>query len=94
MTMTIEAVYEAGVFRPLKPLELKPMELPEGEQVKLTVNAEAVHSFHRDELTEEEIQARLEIVQAIIAMPMETGGQEFAGTDHDKILYGSPEGAR
>ena len=89
MTMTIDAVYEAGVFRPLRP-----MELPEGEQVKLTVNAEAAQSFHRDELTEKEIQARLEIVQAIAAMPMETGGQDFAGIDHDKILYGGPEGAR
>ena len=89
MTMTIDAVYESGVFRPLRP-----MELPEGEQVKLTVDAVAVQSLNRDELTEEEIQARLKIVQAIIAMPMEAGGQEFAGTDHDKILYGSPEGAR
>ena len=89
MTMTIDAVYESGVFRPLKP-----MELPEGEQVKLTVDAEATPFFNRMELTEEEIQARLEIIQAIAAMPMETGGQDFAGIDHDKILYGGPEGAR
>ena len=89
MTMTIDAVYEAGVFRPLKP-----MELPEGEQVKLTVNVEAAQFFQRTELSEKEMQARLEIIHAIAAMPIETGGQEFAGTDHDKILYGSPEGAR
>lgn len=90
MTLTIDAVYEAGVFRPLRPM----VELPEGEQVNLTVNAPTAQSFRRDELTEEEMQTRLEIVQAIAAMPLETGGQEFAGTDHDKILYGSPEGAR
>jgi hypothetical protein len=36
----------------------------------------------------------IEIMAEIAAMPMEPGGQEFAGTEHDRILYGGPEGAR
>jgi predicted DNA-binding antitoxin AbrB/MazE fold protein len=91
MTMTIDAVYEAGVFRPLAP-----MELSEGEQVKLTVNSNLLAEM---ELAELERNApdpgrAFEIMTEIAAMPMETGGQEFAGIDHDKILYGGPEGAR
>ena len=29
-----------------------------------------------------------EIIAAIAAQPMEAGGQEFSGRDHDRILYG------
>ncbi len=94
MTMTIDAVFEAGVFRPLAQADLtEEMDLTEGKPVKLTVNAEAAQSFHRGELTEEEMQARLEIVQAINALAVSHGRPETASRDHDQFLYGS-EGAR
>ena len=41
MTMTIDAVYEAGRFRPIQPDDLADLDLAEGKQVKLTVDAEA-----------------------------------------------------
>lgn len=89
MTTIIDAVYEAGVFRPLKPI----VELPEGEQVRLTVDAEAKPFFNRTEMTEEEIQTRLEIIQQIAALAVPQGRMETASRDHDQFLYG-PEGAR
>ena len=87
MTTIIDAVYEAGVFRPLKPI----VELPEGEQVKLTINSDLLAEMERNA---PDPRRAAEIMAEIAALPMETGGQDFAGTDHDKILYGGPEGAR
>jgi predicted DNA-binding antitoxin AbrB/MazE fold protein len=86
MTTTIDAVYEAGVFRPLVP-----MELPDGEQVKLTVNSFDLADMERNA---PDPRRAAEIMAEIAAMPMEPGGEEFAGTEHDRILYGGPDGAR
>lgn len=85
MTMTIDAVYEAGVFRPLEPADL-----PEGEQVKLTVNAPDLAELER---LAPDPRRLAEIMAEIAAMPMEAGSREFAGTEHDRILYGGPDGA-
>ena len=95
MTTTIEAVYEAGVFRPLTH-----MELAEGRHVKITVDAEeatlmelAERSADTGTLSDAEVQARLKIVQSIAALAVSHGGVETASRDHDKFLYGA-EGAR
>ena len=95
MTTTIEAVYEAGVFRPLTQ-----MELTEGRHVQITVDAEdailtasAEHNADTETLTEAEVQARLKIVQSISALAVSHGRVETASRDHDKLLYGA-EGAR
>ena len=96
MTMIIDAVYEAGVFRPLEQ-----MELPEGRRVKITVDAEdadlglptAPVPNRSTEMTEAEVQARLEIIQSIAALAVSHGRQENASRDHDKYLYGR-DGAR
>ncbi len=86
MTTTIDAVYEAGVFRPLVP-----MELTDGEQVKLTVNSFDLAEMERNA---PDPRRAAEIMAEIAAMSMEPGGEEFAGTEHDRILYGGPDGAR
>ena len=86
MTTTIDAVYESGVFRPLVP-----MELPDGEQVKLTVNSFDLADMERNA---PDPRRAAEIMAEIAAMPMEPGREEFAGTEHDRILYGGPDGAR
>lgn len=96
MTMTIDAVYEAGVFRPLEQ-----MELSEGRHVKITVDAEdaalglptAPVPNHSPEMTGAEVQARLEVVRSITALAVSHGHQETASRDHDKFLYG-PDGAK
>lgn len=94
--MTIDAVYEAGVFRPLEQ-----MELSEGKHVKITVDAEdaalglptALVPNRGPEMTEAEVQARCEIVQSIAALSVFHGRMETASQDHDKFLYG-PDGAK
>ena len=79
MTTTVEAVYEQGVLRLIQPLTLA-----EGTHVEVIV------------ITKEpaaEVRTPADILATIAAMPMEAGGKEFSGRDHDKILY-SEEGAR
>ncbi len=89
MTMTIDAVYEAGVFRPLEQ-----MDLTEGRHVKITVDAEAASvSEEPSDESDAETQVRLKIVQAITALAVSHGRVETASRDHDTFLYGS-EGAR
>ncbi len=85
MTTTIEAVYEAGVLRPLSPLELE-----EGERVAVTI---ASSRLPEPPTPKPGTRTPAEILAEIAAMPMELG-PEFNGTDHDKILYGGEGGAR
>ena len=73
--MTIRAVYQDGVFRPLVPPEIK-----EGTEVEVTVPKQ------RRKLSPEEVAERL---LRIADMPVEKG-PTFSGQDHDKILYGEP----
>ena len=73
---TIEAVYEHGVLRLIKPIGLA-----EGTRVDVIVipRTSAANPTGR---TPAEIAAR------IAAMPMESNEQGFSGDDHDQILYG------
>ena len=85
MTTTLEAVYEAGIFRPLEPVEL-----PEGEHVWIVKKQEEGRT---EPLSDEERQSRADIVAEISALAVRHGVEETSSRDHDKILYG-PEGAR
>jgi len=73
MTTTVEAIYEQGVLRLIQSLSLA-----EGTRVDIIV------------ITQEPAEGRTpaDILAAIAALPMEVGGEEFSGRDHDKILYG------
>ena len=90
MTMTIDAVYEAGKFRPVQPEELASLDLAEGKQVKLTLDAEKLPQTLPSGPDPRRVA---ELLAEIAALPMEPGGKTFDGTDHDRILYGGPEGA-
>ena len=73
MTKEIEAVYEQGMIRPLQPLEL-----PEGARLDLIV------------ITHEEPKTNgntAEVLAEIAALPLEGPDDEFAGREHDSILY-------
>ena len=73
MTKEIEAVYEQGMIRPLEPLEL-----PEGARLDLIV------------ITHEQPKANgnaAEILAEISALPLEGTNDDFAGREHDSILY-------
>jgi predicted DNA-binding antitoxin AbrB/MazE fold protein len=79
MKTTVEAIYEQGVLRLAQPLSLA-----EGTRVEVLV------------ITREptaDIKKPADILAAIAALPLEAGGEEFSGRDHDKILYGD-KGAR
>ena len=89
MTMTIDAVYEAGQFRPTHPGELADLDLVEGKQVKLTVDAENLPFVP----TAFDLNRINEIMAEIAALAVPKGKPETASTDHDRILYGGPEGA-
>ena len=73
MTTTVEAIYERGVLRLIQPLSLA-----EGTRVDVIV-------ITQEPTAEGRMPA--DILATIAALPMEDGGEEFSGRDHDKILY-------
>ena len=79
MTTRFTAVYEHGLLRPTEPVALD-----EGTKVEvIVVQTSTVPNGRKAG----------EILAEIAALPMQPGGREFAGRDHDKILYGE-RGAR
>jgi len=87
MNESIPAIYTAGVFRPLKPVELA-----EGTQVEIRFSKSG-NGLHA-ELTPEELKERsaaiAEFMKRMAALPDEGPNEGFSGRDHDKILYGNP----
>lgn len=75
MTTTFEAVYERGVLRPLKPVEL-----PEGTKVEVTVRPGSP--------SPKSIAAALAEIAA--KAPAGPDDSVCASRDHDKILYSDP----
>lgn len=85
MTTTIEAVYEAGVLRPLSPLELE-----EGERVAVTV---APSRLPGPPLPKPGARTPAEILAEIALLAVPQAEPETSSRDHDKVLYGE-SGAR
>ena len=73
MTKEIEAVYEHGMIRPLQPLEL-----PEGARLDLIVITHEQPNMNGN---------TAEIIAKIAALPLEGSTDDFAGREHDSILY-------
>ena len=73
MTKEVEAIYENGLIRPVKPLEL-----PEGSRLDVIVIS------HEKPRTNGNA-AR--ILSEIAALPPEGASDEFSGRDHNSILY-------
>jgi predicted DNA-binding antitoxin AbrB/MazE fold protein len=85
---TLEAIYEDGVLRLARPIDLA-----NGTRVDVTVtprtdSAAAVNGPVRANRTP------AQLVAEVAAMPMESPAEDFSGEDHDRILYGSPDGVR
>jgi predicted DNA-binding antitoxin AbrB/MazE fold protein len=80
MTTLFTAIYEGGVLRPIKPIDL-----PEGQQVEVLV-------LHRPDLASPLSPAQ--VLAEIAALPMEPSERDFSGRDHDRILYGNERGAQ
>ena len=74
MTSRFTAVFEHGLLRPTEPVTFE-----EGATLEVIVAQPATATSGR---------RAAEILAEIAALPMEPGGREFAGRDHDQILYG------
>ncbi|MFO0849727.1 MAG: antitoxin family protein [Gemmataceae bacterium] len=83
MITTVSAVYEGGIIRPSVPLPFA-----DGTQVQVTV---AVNPADLPAPDPEEARER---IMAIIALSDPNGPPEDTARNHDKYLYGGPEGAR
>jgi len=83
MTKTIEAIYEHGVFKPVKKLKL-----PMHERFKLVISP----------IEEEERAAKKHVERqnkALLAIAGTAAGSlSDVSTNHDKYLYGKPCGVK
>lgn len=85
MSHTIPAIFSAGTFRPLEPVELA-----EGTQVEVQVPVAApLAELSPEELARQQA-AIIEFLDRMEALPDESPDDGFSGRDHDKILYDAP----
>ncbi|RJP42398.1 MAG: DUF104 domain-containing protein [Phycisphaerales bacterium] len=77
MTTRFKAVVENGLLRPTEPVSLR-----DGATVELVL-------VQQDDGSPAPTEAA-RILAEIAATPLEAGGREFWGRDHDQILYGEP----
>lgn len=74
MSLTVEAIYEEGVLKPVQPISLA-----EGTRVSLVIKT----------TDEREVgQSPATILAAIAALPLEVTDQSASNQDHDQTLYG------
>ena len=78
-TTIIEAVYEQGVLRPTRPIDLV-----EGAHIEIIVIPRASAPIPRT-------RSPSEVAARIAAMPMQASPEGFSGEVHDAILYGHGE---
>jgi len=87
MSSTITAIFDAGVFRPLEPVDLA-----EGTRVQIQVPKKVEGAS--DELSPDELARQQAAIADFLAemesLPAEGPDDGFCGRDHDKILYGKP----
>jgi predicted DNA-binding antitoxin AbrB/MazE fold protein len=76
MTTQLEAIYEQGVLRPLRPLNLA-----EGVKVEIILVSQSADK-----------RTPYEILSGIAALPLEVDREEIAGREHDRFLYGGQNG--
>jgi predicted DNA-binding antitoxin AbrB/MazE fold protein len=88
MSRTIPAIFDAGIFRPLQPVELA-----EGTRVEVALpvvkDVEANGELAPEVLACHQ-KAVAEMLAEIESLPIEEPDDGFSGRDHDKILYGRP----
>ncbi|OLP17437.1 hypothetical protein BST81_16740 [Leptolyngbya sp. 'hensonii'] len=73
MNLTVEAIYEDGVLKPIQEIAL-----PEGTHVSVVITPTE---------TDSTAKTPAEILAAIAALPLESDNQVFSNRDHDSLLY-------
>jgi len=90
MTITVDAIYENGVLRPVQPLAL-------AEQERVRVTVEARNGSEAQESSAHEASSRPSLAERIVARAraVPAGGLDGLPDDlaaeHDHYLYGSPK---
>jgi predicted DNA-binding antitoxin AbrB/MazE fold protein len=84
MNQIVPAIFDAGVFRPLKPVELA-----DGTRVELQLEVPAVRTpsepEHEGDETKKAWQA---YIQRMEALPDNSPRDGFSNRDHDRVIYG------
>jgi predicted DNA-binding antitoxin AbrB/MazE fold protein len=78
----IDAIFDAGVFRPLEPVSLAP-------GTRVIVQVQPVNGTASDEVDNETRTAWLEYLKRMESMPVHAPGDGFTNRDHDRIIYGA-----
>jgi len=81
MSRTISAIFDAGVFRPLEPVDLA-----QGTQVTLQLQVSAPPIS--DEVDEETRQAWQAYLDRMESLPDNSPRDGLTNRDHDRIIYG------
>jgi len=81
MSRTIPAVFHAGVFRPLQPVDLA-----EGTPVQVELRSPA--SSGGDEVDAATRKAWLDYLDRMESLPDEAPQDGLSNRDHDRIVYG------
>jgi predicted DNA-binding antitoxin AbrB/MazE fold protein len=81
MTRTISAIFDAGVFRPLEPVELA-----DGTQVELQLQLASDTSC--DPGDENSKKAWLDYLERMESLPARPASDGLSNRDHDQIIYG------
>ena len=77
MNQTVSAIYENGVLK----LE-KLLEIADGVKVEIVVIAPNAKTQKKNST---------ELLAKVAALPSESAGEKFSGREHDRILYGERE---
>ncbi len=88
MNRTVPAIYDAGVFRPLHPVDLA-QGTPVEVQVPSASLGQPAAELSHEELVQQQAAVE-EMLAEIEGLPIEEPDDGFSGRDHDKLLYGQP----
>lgn len=83
MTLQADAIYEGGVLRPLKPLDL-----PEREVVSLSISTASQNNGHQAEAARQR-DVLLAYLAKVESRTDDTPDDGFTNRDHDRLIYGS-----
>lgn len=81
MSRTIPAIFDAGVFRPLEPVEL-------AEGTHVVVQIQVPTPLAPDEINEETKQAWHEYLDRMEMLPDNSPTDGLTNRDHDRFIYG------
>ena len=81
MSRTIPAIFDAGVFRPLEPVEL-------AEGTPVVVQVQGPTAPISDQVDEETRKAWHEYLDRMESLPDNSPRDGLTNRDHDRILYG------